>query len=630
MPYSAFAESKKETKSTDVEVITVTGFQQKMTHASASISVIDSTQIENKAYRDITEALQDVPGIFAEDGAGIKGGSSEVSIRGLSADYSLILVNGKPQGSSQIYANGQGDGEEFGWLPPISAIERIEVIRGPMSSLYGSDALGGVINVITKRSQDKWTGEMSVETVLQDDSKAGNSEQLRYFVNGPMGSDNIILSLSGSGYQRDEDDISYGYKDTKNINNSARVDWYINDEQSLSFEGGLGTQDSLGTADKSGKLSQETERTFFGVSHDIAWGDFDTVSYFQTETVENLTQEAQYKRYTLNSQTSVPLEFGDLVVGGQYKYQQTKNPLRAYNISQLDRSEYALFAELHWRVTDDLVLTSGARFINDENYGSEVVPRIYAVYTLNDQWVLKGGVTQGYRTPDLKEGDSNWVEGGGGRRIHGADVGNSELEPEKSTNYEIALNWQAQQNWAGGITLYKTDFENAIRKNVICRESLAGAYDCIYQGQTYQRIWQYQNEDEAEIQGVESFLHYFNGSFDSMLGYTYLDSEILTGKRKGHPMSNQPKSMVNLSVSYKLWDRLNLWGKVKYRSDTLEDGEYNIPAYTITDVGTSYQFNDTFNAYVGIYNLFDEEINYDDYKRVLEGRRYALGLRAKF
>lgn len=112
------------------------------TYAPASISVVTREELEGKGYRDITQALQGIPGVYVDDGPSGKGGTESISIRGMDSKYTLILVDGRPQGSGQAYYNGYGAGAEYNWLPPISAIERIEVIRGPMSSLYGSDALG--------------------------------------------------------------------------------------------------------------------------------------------------------------------------------------------------------------------------------------------------------------------------------------------------------------------------------------------------------------------------------------------------------------------------------------------------------------------------------------------------------
>lgn len=120
-------------------VVTATGFEQKIQDAPASISVISKQQIEDKAYRDITDALKDVPGVVVTGG----GSSSDISIRGMSSQYTLFLVDGRRVSTRGTRPNSDNAGIEQGWLPPLESIERIEVIRGPMSSLYGSDAMGG-------------------------------------------------------------------------------------------------------------------------------------------------------------------------------------------------------------------------------------------------------------------------------------------------------------------------------------------------------------------------------------------------------------------------------------------------------------------------------------------------------
>ena len=119
--------------------------------------MIPRQQIEDKAYRDVTDALKDVPGVVVTGGAS----SSDISIRGMSSKYTLILVDGKRVDTRSTRPNSDNAGIEQGWLPPLEAIERIEVVRGPMSSLYGSDAMGGVINVITRKtSRTEWKGSL--------------------------------------------------------------------------------------------------------------------------------------------------------------------------------------------------------------------------------------------------------------------------------------------------------------------------------------------------------------------------------------------------------------------------------------------------------------------------------------
>ena len=145
------AHAAQSTSSTETMVVTASGHEQAEITAPASISVITRDELDNKYYRDVTDALKTVPGVTITGG----GDNKDISIRGMGSAYTLILVDGKRQSSRQTRPNSDGPGIEQGWLPPLEAIERIEVIRGPMSTLYGSDAIGGVINVITRKDNQQ-------------------------------------------------------------------------------------------------------------------------------------------------------------------------------------------------------------------------------------------------------------------------------------------------------------------------------------------------------------------------------------------------------------------------------------------------------------------------------------------
>ena len=150
-------------KTTTLETIVVTtagGYEQNIADAAATISVITAEELEKKSYSDITDALKNVPGVFVQGG----GTNQTISIRGMGSSYTLFLIDGKPMNDgSLLTTNGGVQGASVNFLPPIEAIERIEVIRGPSSSLYGSDAMGGVINIITKKHQDKMTASVRTE-----------------------------------------------------------------------------------------------------------------------------------------------------------------------------------------------------------------------------------------------------------------------------------------------------------------------------------------------------------------------------------------------------------------------------------------------------------------------------------
>lgn len=136
--------------------VTAGGYAQQVEDAPASISVIGREQIEERYYQDVTDVLRDVPGVVVT-GGGSGDNGTDIVIRGMPASYTLILVDGKPVSTRETRPNGSA-GFEQSWLPPVQSIERIEVIRGPMSTLYGSDAMGGVINIITRKVADKWGG----------------------------------------------------------------------------------------------------------------------------------------------------------------------------------------------------------------------------------------------------------------------------------------------------------------------------------------------------------------------------------------------------------------------------------------------------------------------------------------
>ena len=131
----------------EVKVVSATGFEQNIKDAPATLSVITKEALEKKNHKDIESMTKDIPSLFGTSPAAAN--RRGISIRGFSPRFTKILVNGMPVLGDNAYKGLRSVGGSYSFVPPASAISRIEVIRGPMSSLYGSDALGGVINIIT-------------------------------------------------------------------------------------------------------------------------------------------------------------------------------------------------------------------------------------------------------------------------------------------------------------------------------------------------------------------------------------------------------------------------------------------------------------------------------------------------
>lgn len=619
-------------------VVSATGYEQQVTDAPATVTVITSEDLKGKSYSSITEILDTVPGITIESsGSGKLPGSTTINMRGMSESYILFLVDGRPLGDSQdAYYNGFGSGQKTLLLPPPAAIERIEVIRGPMSSLYGSSASGGLINIITKTAAEKWTGSLTVGQTVQEQDTSSNALQSSYYLTGPLIQDRLGLTFYGSTYDRDPDEFQGGFSGSERRANGARLSLAMTEDQDLFLEYSRTEQESTNTtANSTADSGVESTRDDYALTHKIRWGNgIETTSFLNQEEVdvENSTNYSTYKKLNFNSKTL--LSFGDhiLTAGVDYLTEETNHEATRFPGSlstDLERWHGALFLEDDWLLSDDFVLTLGGRFDRNEHYGSHFTPRVYGVYHMTGDLTLKGGISGGYKVPALKQADDGIVEQAG--RGRGWNKGNSSLQPEQSTNYELGVVWDAPQGFQLGVTVYHTQFTDKIDTEYFCESPNPNVPSCTYNGETRQWIRQYVNLDEAEINGVEATLDFDIGAVDVGLNYTFADSEVTKGANVGAPLNALPKHTVNLLLDWDVNPHLSLWSKVKYRSETNEVlNADRTPGYMIADIGSYYKFTENVSGFLAVYNLFDKEITNDSYGSVLDGRRLYVGLTTSF
>lgn len=205
VPGLALAQSTSSEEATlDRVVVTASGFEQKIIEAPASISVVDAEELAKRPYTNLLDALRDVEGIDAALEAPDKNGMGTISMRGMPSEYTLVLIDGRRQSNvGSLYPNNFGGGQ-FSYLPPLDAIERIEVVRGPMSTLYGSDAMGGVVNIITRKNADAWRSSVTYGGTVQQESEFGDDRTADFHLDGPLVAGKLGFSLRGSYYDRDE------------------------------------------------------------------------------------------------------------------------------------------------------------------------------------------------------------------------------------------------------------------------------------------------------------------------------------------------------------------------------------------------------------------------------------------
>ena len=618
--------------------VTASGHAQQLEDAPASISVITREQIEQRYYQDATDALRDIPGvIITGGGSGDRG--NDIVIRGMPSQYTLILVDGKPVSTRETRPNGSA-GFEQDWLPPLQSIERIEVVRGPMSTLYGSDAIGGVINVITRKVAEEWGGAVQLDTIIQDDSRSGDIQQGNFSLSGPLLADTLGLQVYGRASSRQEDRFVDGFEEKNLKNLNARLSFTPTDNQDFTLEAGQTKQDrrsligysAPATGCRGGCTDSDNEytREVLALNHTGRWDFGTTDSYVQREEAENLTREMKVTNTSAKTALVAPLGDHLLTVGANFEKEElsdrTSNQIS--NRTDVDASKWALFAEDEWMLPGNVSVTGGVRLDDDENYGSHVSPRLYGVWGMAPRWTLKGGVSTGFRSPSLREITPDW-----GQVSRGGDVyGNPDLEPETSVNKELGLYFNAGRDLQANVTVFHNDFKDKITR-IACPPSVCpGGPNQFGSDPTY-RV----NVDEAVTRGVEAAVSTtLARTLDLTLSYTYTDSEQQSGEYEGEPLNQVPKHLASLQADWRVTSRLSPWLAVRYRGEESQpttgpsSSSIVAPSNTLVDAGLAFKLTPQATLNTGIYNIADKEIFQDEYGYVEDGRRYWLGMRVSF
>ncbi len=625
----------------DVEeiVITATARQQTIRNAPASISVITREDLERTPYREVTDALLEIPGVAVTPG---EGNSRDISLRGMAPKYTLILVDGRRLSSRESRTNG-GSISEGGLLPPFEAIERIEVVRGPMSSLYGSDAMGGVVNIITRRIGDVWQGNVRVNGTLQLDDDFGNFGDANFYVSGPL-TDGLGLQVQGAVNRREEDRIIGGTPERRDDTISAKLGFDLTPDHRFLAEGGYFRQKVIATAgqtfkataeEPAGTESTQTQNRYVGsLSHSGDWGLATSESYVQYEDAENVETEKRIKNTVGQSIWVVPLPSNMLSLGSYFRHEDltdlTGNRLAGSTRTGASRTAWALFAEDELQLFDGFALTGGIRMDDDEQYGTNWTPRAYAVWNATDAITVKGGYSKGFRAPDLRQTLADWGQSSRGGNIYG----NPNLEAETSRTYEVALLYAAD-GFQAGITAYDTRFNDKITR-LTCVE--AGAW-CIDEplSSLGRPPTTYINVDKARIRGIELTVSLpITEALRLDATGTLTESEQLTGANAGSALNDTPKQQASASLNWRPTSRFDSYIRAIYRGEEAVteaqiSGESLVaPAYTTVDVGVAYQVTPSLKLHGGIQNLFDERLDYEESAYAIDGARVWTGISVSF
>ncbi|WP_415237950.1 TonB-dependent receptor domain-containing protein [Seleniivibrio woodruffii] len=662
---AAHAEEAKEIKPV---VVTATGYEQYISDAPASISVITKEDIAKQPAATVTDLLKKVEGVS------IVGGSpneTDISVRGMPGEYTLILVDGKRQNTRETMNRGTG-GVQANLIPPLDAIERIEIVRGPMSSVYGSEAMGGVINIITKKVPEKWSGSLTLGTVQHKDGEYGTTFNRQFWIGGPIVKDKVGFQLYGELNDRNEDDIYYsgsatsGNNGKEDENITAKLTLTPDKNNEINIEAGYDQLTYERTAGKSlaaTAASTETEhsRRHWSVSHDGKYGKATTSLALSQEVAdqENWTNgvkstvKPELTNTTLDAGLSYAFSTNTLRTGGQFIKSEVEgigkqDSITGYPVNTDDVSidSYALYVEDEYFLTDNFAITAGIRMDDDERYGSNWTPRLYSVYKLTDRWTLRGGVAMGFKAPTVRQTtDGYCMTTGGGTQVAGTLCGNPDLDPEKSITEEVGIRYDVPGGMSFGFTVYNNDIKDKVSSYS------TGVVDPLVPSRY---IYTYENIDEVNLKGVEvSFSTPIGKKLKLNANYTYTDSERKGGEPAydgssldGLPLDKTPEHMFNTQLDWQATKAIGLYVRANAVSkqywSAFRNGAMRSrvrPGAATYDIGGVYDVSKNLSFKLAVLNLTDKKVAVDDRTRtggldgnwmVDEGLRVAADMTLRF
>ena len=530
---------------TQTVVVSATRHAMALIDAPAAMSVVTPAQIAERGADNLFEALRGEPGLSLI-GRTISG-RRNLSIRGLDGRHTLFLVNGMRVGATDGVV-GHSD-FQYDWVP-VENIARIEVLRGPMSVLYGAEALGGVVNVITRAPGDTWALQAMAEGSWADGHLGGDGYRAAVGVSGPLGP-HWRLGVTAADTRRQEilnsAEPRLGDLEGRDKRNGAlHLVWLPLAGHQLDLVQRTGEEDRwAGVRERSG------QRRFHQSLHDIershtslgwaadwggawqahsllrAYGSRVAVSNTRTQGVAALRPQTLADR-VLEGQGSLTPANGRLYTAGfEWRDEQLDNQALAGGHGQARHQ--ALFGQAELDLVPTLAMTAGLRHDQHDRFGGEWSPRIYAVWKPAPQWVVKGGIGHGFKAPTLKQISPDYREDEGPFTY----FGNPALQPETNNATEVGAGWDT-----ASLGVQAVLFHNRINNLIVPRlfGTVAGRAQYVFE-----------NIDRARLQGMELAGRATLPAGWLLSGnYTYLDATDGNGAR----LEKRPRHLLAMQVGW--------------------------------------------------------------------------------
>jgi vitamin B12 transporter len=568
-------------------VVTATRVEQSLSTVGSSVSVVDHAQLVERQCATVADALREVPGLDVVQLGGA-GGTVSIFIRGASSEQTLVLVDGVPLNDP----SGLGRGADLSQMPAQN-IERIEVLRGPQSPLYGADAMGGVINVITKKGAGPVGGEVSAEagsfnTFNEKAAVRGGTSNYNYSV-GISRQDSEGFSSAAEkngnpekdGYRRTELSSKLGWTPADEFEANMILRWNQADYDYDDFANGRPVDgDNQGAYELLSLYGEGKGKLLDGQWRPRVGGSWVSQSREDTSSLGDSSFDSLLQK--LEWQNDLFLGEANIVTAGIEAQQESAESTYESDgyVDQFARKtarHQSAYAQ-DILTTGPLTTTAGGRIDSYDSFGTEPTWRLAPSYDVAaTDTRFKGSYGTGFKAPSLFQLYSSY--------------GSPDLNPESSKGWDAGV----EQKLAGGkvlvgVTYFENQFEDLID------------YDFV--------TMKYGNVSQAETRGVETFVTAKPARDLSMrAAYTYTDTE---NKLTGEQLLRRPRNKASLDTTYDVTAKLKGTVSVSYVGERMDEDfatymAATLDGYILVNLYASYDVRRNMTLFGRVENLFDEE-----------------------
>ncbi len=573
----AFAQEEEQAEQEIEYEISVTAdrLEEPLKDKTDSVTVLTREDIEQQQWRYVSDALREVPGLSIIR-SGSPGKATSLFLRGGNSAQVLVLIDGvqitDPFFGGVDLANVTTDN-----------VERIEIVRGPQSPLYGSDAMAGAINIITRKGEPGTQVNASFEggsfeTFREKAGISGSSGKASY---------SVAYSRQDSQGQFENDEFrqnnfsastNYAFSGATELSVTARVH---DSHTGIPFSfaqtpAPLRNQDTQLTV--IGTTLQHTDGEFLNLKTRFSYTHFD----FLFDDPEDLFfgfSEHTSRTFQAGLQNDFQITEADTVTIG-YEFEQqgvdaSDNNGAIPDLDGFETSIHAVYAQNKWE-SDQWILTAGFRFDHHNTFGDTVNPRIAIAYRPQSDWKIRGSFGTAFRAPSA--GDLVFPF-----------FGNPNLDPEKSKSWELGVDHYWQENTVISVAYFRNDYDDLISFD----ENFVTA-----------------NIAEARSQGLELSGSARHHNWNFTASYTFLDTE---DEIENHQLFRRPRHSGSIRAGYDT----GKWGasfQILGVGDRLEQDFSTFPArivfnpgYAKVDLTGNYRVNSWMKLHGRIENLFDKE-----------------------